>query len=259
MWPVILGHDNWLQLWHPEVAVLMILLWTLYVAVSRVRRVAIARDRQIAFASALVLVYASMGTPLKLLGDDFLFTAHMVQYVLLSMVVAPLLIWGIPPQAWKTLWELRIVKPVLSLLTYPPIALLLFNIVFSGLLYPRILDLSLRDNWLYLAAPYGMLVSAVAMWWPLMSPILESPRLSRGSRLIYLFFNVDLMMPASVYIIDTGHADYLIYQLAPRVFHLSALADQQLGGIVMSVGMFIAYTVTFLITYAGYDESHWYE
>ncbi|MCL5972539.1 MAG: cytochrome c oxidase assembly protein, partial [Firmicutes bacterium] len=238
MWPASLRHDSWLQLWHPEVAVLMILMWTLYHAISRVREIAIARDRQIAFASALVLLYVSMGTPLKILGDDFLLSAHMVQYVLLSMAVAPLLVWGIPPQTWRTLWELPLLKPVLSLLTYPPFALLLFNTVFSGLLYPRILDLSLQDNWLYLVAPYGMLVSAVAMWWPLMSPILESPRLSRGSRLIYLFFNLDLMMPASVYIIDTGHADYLIYRLAPRVFHLSALADQQLGGIEMSLGMF---------------------
>ncbi len=48
-------------------------------------------------------------------------------------------------------------------------------------------------------------------------------------------------MPVSVYIIDTGHADYLIYRTAPGVSHLSALADQKLGCIVMSVGMFIAY------------------
>lgn len=93
MWPAAsLRHDSWLQLWHPEVAVLMILMWTLYHAISRVREIAIARDRQIAFASALVLLYVSMGTPLKILGDDFLLSAHMVQYVLLSMAVAPLLV-----------------------------------------------------------------------------------------------------------------------------------------------------------------------
>ncbi len=74
-----------------------------------------------------------------------------------------------------------------------------------------------------------------------MSSTSKSPRLSRGLRLINLFLNLDLIMPVSVYIIDTGHADYLIYRTAPGVSHLSALADQKLGCIVMSVGMFIAY------------------
>ncbi len=257
-WAKIQKQYGWFGLWHPEIILLLLIVWVLYEWFRRTHQ-AIRFAQYSSFVAGIGAIYASMGTPLKLLGDAYLLTAHMVQYVLLSMAVPPLIIFGVPNSIWEWLWQRKWLNTIFRIITYPPLALLLFNLVFSGLLYPAVLDLSLRNTWLYLAAPYGMLITAVAMWWPLMSPLSESPRLSRGASLVYLFFGLDLMMPASVYIIDTGRPDYWIYREAPRLFHLSALADQQLGGIVMSIGMLLAYAVAFIATYAGYDDSHWYE
>lgn len=251
----LLSDYGWFKLWHPEVALALGIIVILYH-----RLIADATKRQrLAFWAMLTTFYVAIGTPIKVVADDYLLTAHMVQYVLMSMVIPPLLIYGLGSLAWRRLLGIPWLASVWRLLTYPPLALIGFNVVFSALQYPAILDLSLRNAWAYLVLPYLILAMSVAMWWPLLSPLQEFPRLSRGAQLVYLFFNLDFMMPASVYIVDTRHADYSIYQHAPRLFHLSALADQQLGGLVMGVGMFLAYVVAFGMIYAGYDEGHWYE
>lgn len=246
---------GWLRLWHPEVALALGVIAILYLRLAA----DVTMHQRLTFGAMLTVLYVAIGTPIKVVADDYLLTAHMVQYVLMSMVIPPLLIYGLGPLTWRRLLGIPWVASMWRLITYPPVALIGFNGVFSGLQYPPVLDLSLRNAWAYLILPYLILAMSVAMWWPLLSPLTEFPRLSRGAQLLYLFFNLDFMMPASVYIVDTRHADYSIYQHAPRLFHLSALADQQLGGLVMGVGMFLAYVVAFGIIYAGYDEGRWYE
>ena len=87
----------------------------------------------------------------------------------------------------------------------------------------------------------------------------ELGMISRGYQLLYIFFNFDLMMPALVYIIDTARPFYVFYMHAPRIFGISALADQQLGDLLMGASMTIAYISAFLATYTKYDETHWYD
>lgn len=251
----LVSEYGWLRLWHPEVALALGVIAILYHRLA----LEVAARQRVTFGAMLLMLYVAIGTPIKVVADEYLLTAHMVQYVLMSMVIPPLLIYGLGSLTWRRILGIPWVASVWRLLTYPPIALIGFNLVFSGLQYPAVLDLSLRNAWAYLVLPYLILVMSVTMWWLLLSPLEEFPRLSRGAQLIYLFFNLDFMMPASVYIVDTRHADYSVYQHAPRLFHLSALADQQLGGLVMGVGMFVAYAVAFGIIYAGYDEGHWYE
>lgn len=247
--------DNWLSLWHPEVIACLAIVGILY---HRLARSAVPRQR-VMFWAMLVTLYIAIGTPVKLIADEYLLTAHMIQYVLMSMVVPPLLIAGIPLTGWRSLWSVSGLSEMWRVLSFPPVALIGFNVAFSSLQFPSILDMSLRNAWAYFVLPYVILILSTAMWWPILSPLDEFPRLSRGAQLVYLFFNVDFMMPASVYILDTSRADYRVYEDAPRLFHLSALADQQLGGLIMGVGMFLAYAVAFGIIYAKYDEGRWYE
>src|SRR5215216_4616683 len=55
------------------------------------RRV-VRRHQQIAFFSGLLVIFASLNGPLHDLSDTYLFSAHMVQHLLLSLVVPPLLL-----------------------------------------------------------------------------------------------------------------------------------------------------------------------
>ena len=65
-----------------------------YVAMTRRRP---SRDAGYFFAGVFVLLFAQC-SPLDALGDSYLFSAHMIQHLLLLLIVPPLLILGIP--AW---------------------------------------------------------------------------------------------------------------------------------------------------------------
>ncbi len=276
-------HYNFFTLWHPEVILLVVILTVIYFQLVGPIKArfgenlpAVPLIQKIYFMAALLVFYVAMGTPLKLVADKYLFAGHMIQYALLSMVLPPLLLAGIPQWMIQSLWKTRFWYKVLRITTNPPFAIITFNILFSFIEWPPILDASLHYDWLYVLESYVMLFAAIFLWWPVMSPILqrrarnlnvarkpgqlpELGMISRGYQLLYIFFNFDLMMPALVYIIDTARPFYVFYMHAPRIFGISALADQQLGDLLMGASMTIAYISAFLATYTKYDETHWYD
>ena len=52
--------------------------------------------RRIAFTSGVLVMLLALATPLDTIGDTYLFTAHMLQHLLLTLVAAPLLLLGTP-------------------------------------------------------------------------------------------------------------------------------------------------------------------
>ncbi len=276
-------HYNFFALWHPEVMLLVIILAVVYFQLGGPLRERFGDNlpdvptlQKVYFMAALAVFYLAMGTPVKLVADDYLFAGHMVQYALLSVVLPPLLLAGIPQWMMNALWKTGFWSRVLSVATNPPFAIIAFNVIFSGIEYPAVLDASLRNDWVYVLESYVMLFSAIFMWWPIMAPVEkkqnrhlrvvrkrgqmpELAMVSRGYQLVYIFFNFDLMMPALVYIIDTSTPFYTFYLHAPRIFGISALADQQLGVLIMGLSMATAYLSAFIASYAKYDDSHWYE
>src|ERR1051325_1775784 len=61
--------------------------------------------RKLSFFAGLFVMFASLNGPIHDLSDDYLFSAHMVQHLLLTLAMPPLLLAGTPG------WMLR---PVLS-------------------------------------------------------------------------------------------------------------------------------------------------
>src|SRR5438552_1382836 len=52
--------------------------------------------RRIAFGSGVLVMLLALATPLDTIGDTYLFTAHMLQHLLLTLIAAPLLLAGTP-------------------------------------------------------------------------------------------------------------------------------------------------------------------
>ncbi len=52
----------------------------------------------ISFYFGVFFAYIAVGSPLDQIGESFLFSAHMLQHMLLIYVSAPLIILGLPPE-----------------------------------------------------------------------------------------------------------------------------------------------------------------
>lgn len=193
-------------------------------------------DGQIAsFSFAMILMLVSLQGPLHELSDNFLFSAHMVQHLAVMLVMPPFLIAGIPD--WMLRPALRVpgVGRLARWLTLPLISFGLINVVFGAWHFPGPYDLMMRDHPVHIVMHLMIMATGVIMWWPVMSPLPELPRLAAPLQMIYLFVLGIPMMVVAALITLSDHPLYTWYVQAPRVSWMSALDDQRMGGAIMWV------------------------
>jgi putative membrane protein len=199
----------------------------------RAGRPAVSQWRQAAFhlgtlAGLLVLI-----SPLDELGDEYLFSAHMTQHLLLMYVTASCWVLGFPG------WLLdaasggvlrRGVQTVLS-----PVAAL---IIFSGVMLvwhvPAIYGAAEDHEWIHITEHLTYIGAAMIGWWPILGPSTRLvPARSAPLRILYGFL---VVMPGTLLgavLAFAGTPLYEYYRTVPHPFGLTALADQQLAGLIM--------------------------
>lgn len=187
------------------------------------------------FAAGMALMFLALQGPLHELSDYFLFSAHMVQHLLIMLVVPPLMLIGTP--GWMIRPALRFpgVKPVARLLTHPVAAFLLVNLLFGIWHFPGPYDLMMRDHAVHKAMHLMIMAIGFVLWWPVSSPLPELPRLPGPVQMLYLFVLGIPMMIVSVIIVFADTHFYTWYAQAPRIFPLDEIEDQKLGALIMWV------------------------
>lgn len=240
--PAPLHLHSFVDLWHPGVLSLALLLITAYLfTVGPLRRrlelgPPLPLRMQAAGVAGLALIYVAEGTPLHILSEQYLFSAHMVQHLLLTMVMAPLVLLGTPDWLVRLPLRLRPVTVAARWLTRPVLALVLFNLVYSIWHLPVLYNTALVYHWFHMVQHALLVPAALLMWWPLLSPAPELPRLPEPAQLLYIFLVGVSQMAAFGAVTFAEHVLYGEYAQAPRVWGLSAAADQQLAGAIMKVG-----------------------
>jgi putative membrane protein len=228
---------------HPSVVVGTAILGALYVwGITAARRRWHLSDRPpeawrlLCFAAALVTLLLSLNGPVHDLSDYYLFSAHMFQHLVLTLLFPPLLIAGIP--GWLLSPLLRR-HPALArvgrVLTRPLVAGILFTVTITIWHVVTFYELMMRDHDVHVFTHILFMVSAVIMWWPVMSPVPEVPRLREGPAMLYLFLVSIPMQLVAALISLADDPLYLWYVDAPRTWGLSPLDDQKIGGLMMWV------------------------
>ena len=193
--------------------------------------------RQVAFYSGVALVLVALATPLDTLADKYLFTAHMLQHLLLTLGVAPLLLAGTP--AWLMREFLRVTRLTgfVRWAHHPLVAFFGFNLVFALAHVPAFYELTLASEPLHAVEHLVFIATAMLMWMPILSPATEiSATYPALGQVLYLFLQT---VPASLVgaLLSATNSPYFpTYVLAPRITALSPIEDQQLGGLIMWVG-----------------------
>ena len=187
------------------------------------------------FTFGLVIMLLSLQGPLHELSDFYLFSAHMVQHLGVMLVMPPFLLHGTPAWMIRPLVRPKPVMWVARLLTLPLVAFALNNVIFGAWHFPGPYDLMMRNHDVHVAMHLMIMASGAIMWWPVMSPLPELPRVAPPLQMIYLFVLGIPMMVVAALITFSDNALYTWYAAAPRVFPLDVLDDQRLGGVIMWV------------------------
>ena len=172
--------------------------------------------------------------PVHDLAEGRLFSVHMAQHLVFSLVAVPLMLVGTPAPVLR-----RVLAPVagpLRRLTHPVAATLLFNAVVVLTHIPGVVTVTVTNEPLHLLAHLVLVGSSIVMWLVALSPLPEVPRLGDPARMVYLFGqSIVPTVPAS-FLTFAAAPLYAVYANAPRIWGIDATSDQQLAGAVMKIG-----------------------
>jgi putative membrane protein len=183
--------------------------------------------------AALATLFLSLNGWLHDLSDSYLFSAHMVQHLLLALVVAPMLIMATPGWMLRPALKSRPVAAGARWATNPLRSFAIFNAVMCAWHLPPLYNLAMANHPLHIVQHLMFLVAAVLMWWPILRPLPELPRLAYPAQMLYLFL---MSIPMSIVAVYIAYADtvlYPAYATAPRIWGISPMEDQQIGGLIM--------------------------
>ena len=205
--------------------------------------------RIVSFTLGVWFIFFALYSPLDVLSDEFLFSAHMVQHLILTLIVPPLLLMGTPGWLLRPLLQSPVVFQVARFVTYPVAAFLLFNGIFAVWHVPTIYEAGLNHLSIHIIQHLLFMATGILMWWPVLSPIPELPRLPYPGQVLYLFL---LSIPPAVVgglITFSDEVLYPTYASATEIWGISAASDQQIGGVMMKLPGFLIFVVAAAIIF----------
>ena len=188
------------------------------------------RDRGAAYAGSMLLLAVAFWSPIHHLGLHYLLTAHLLQNVILAEWAPLLAVLGVSPAMAAAAAGIRVWR----LLTHPLVALPLWLVDYYVWHVPAVYDAALeRQSWLIHVEHACYFGTGLLFWWPLVQ---ELPRrLPSGLRAAYVFAAFVLAAPLGLLLALLPHPIYPYYvEARPRVWGLSPIADQELGGVTMA-------------------------
>ena len=219
-------------------------IWVLYEWRVRVHRRAGAasaepagptRGQRALFVSGLLLMFLTLNGPIHDLSDYYLFSAHMVQHLALTLVIPPLLVLGTPGWMLRPALRVQWVNRWAHRLTGARTAFIVFNVVLAAWHLPPLYNLAMANHGVHIVEHLMFLVSATLMWWPLTSQMPELPRLAYPGQMLYCFLMTIPMSIVAFCITLADHLLYPAYAAAPRMWGITPMVDQAAGGLIMWV------------------------
>ncbi len=192
--------------------------------------------KALSFAGALGVLFVALTGPIHDLSDYYLFSAHMIQHMVLVFAMPPLLLHGTPGWMVRPLLRGRRLLALGRVLTRPVGAFATFNVVLVAWHLPPLYNLAMEQHPVHIVEHLMIMAASVILWWPMLSPIEELPRTAYPIQMLYLFVVGLPMVMVAIFISMADGLLYPYYEAAPRIWErLTPQADQHLGGLIMWV------------------------
>ncbi|MBK9714494.1 MAG: cytochrome c oxidase assembly protein [Kouleothrix sp.] len=230
--------------WHGHPSVLLGCLALLLAYLAGLRRVGGGPMgwRMAAFAAGVAALLLALLSPLHALGDGYLFSAHMLQHLLLLQIVPPLLLLGLPPALIERLLRRAVLAAAERALGQPLAAWLLGSGAVWAWHLPSLYNAALASEPAHIAEHLCFLATATIFWWPVLAPG-GWARLGTLPALLYLFAAAASSSALGILLAATPPGMYPAYlrptdrlgilPLLRDGWGLTPAVDQQLGGLLM--------------------------
>lgn len=193
-------------------------------------------ERLLAVGLGVIVALVALLIPMQIFGMYHMFTVHMIQHLLLSLAVPPLLLLSLDTEHLRRLFaDHPGLARVVGRVTNPFVASLLFNATIWLWHAPLLMQAMMGNIGIHILSDLTYLLTGLIFWWPLINPLRdENHTLSLGGKLAYLFFSDMPMMLIGAGM--TFMAPLYAFDMTNPTMHMVITAqDQQLGGLLMWV------------------------
>ncbi len=252
--------------WEPSIVIGCALLMLGYLFATKWR----FSRRTIYFGLGVVLLLLTLCGPLDVLGDNYLFSAHMAEHMMLELAIPPLWLIGIPlwlaQQAMGHSWIARVEQ----VLGTPTLAWFLGIGTLWIWHLPLFYNAALANEHIHIMQHLSFLVTATIFWWPILAPRIYR-RLTAFWSIIYLFLAAvaNGILGALLTFAPVGFYPYYVHprdelgalSLIRDGWGLTPAADQQVGGLIMWIGGAVIFLWAIMAVYARWftQEKNWPE
>jgi putative membrane protein len=202
--------------------------------------------QRVCFTLGTLLLALALVSPLDIIGDIYLFSAHMTQHLILLLLVPPLWLFGLPPKLLKRLRGNSWFSKGERVLSQPVLAWFIGIATVWVWHLPVLFEATLENEIIHIGEHLLFIASGLIFWWPIIvKPAPTVKALSPLLAIVYLFLGavgssflgiILTFSPAGIY------PEYLhpgdLYGVLPTIrqnWGISAALDQQVGGILMWV------------------------
>ena len=207
----------------------------------------ISKTQMRTFILMIALMWFASDWPMHDLAEEYLYSLHMVQHMILTYMVPPLALLATPEWLFRLLIGNGKVYRVVRALTLPVVGVVVYNLTLLTTHIPQLVNKSAEGGPLHYSLHVLVVVTSLMFWTPICGPIREW-RMSDGAKMIYLFgTSLIPTIPAGWLTFAEGSV-YNHYDHAVRVGGISVISDQQAAGGIMKLGgsIFIWIVIIFI-------------
>lgn len=252
---LLAAEDFWRWQPHPEVWVLVVGLAGLYLYALRAlgprlvpagQPVATPAQKRW-FVLGIVMLWIAADWPMHDVSEEYLYSVHMFQHMAFSFFIPPVMLLATPEWFARVVigegavgrWFLKLARPIPAAVVFNAFQLVSH---WSG-----VVNASVSNGLLHYAIHTVLVISALAVWMPVVSPMPEY-RISAPAQCVHLFLtSIVPTVPAAWLALAEGVV-YEAYDTPARLFGISATSDQQVAGLIMKLGggIFLWMVIVFL-------------
>ena len=233
--------------WDPHLITWVVLIVAVALVVSGHRRLQRRAERPIAwtrrqmslFAGAVVASVVALTWPIADLAAHWSLTALVVQRLILTLAVAPMLLLGLPYDVLQSLTRPRLVDAIVMRLQKPPVAVATVTVVVVGSMTPLLVAAQSSSRLVRGVLDLTMVAAGLVLWIPVLGRVPGILRLRPVVRFVYLVAQAVVPAFLSFIYIFSNRPLYPAFSGSHAAIGLRPLNDQQIAGFVSKLSMLL--------------------
>lgn len=219
----------------------------------------VVTHRQIAsFAAGVVMLWLASDWPVHDVGEQDLYSVHMLQHMMLSYFMPPLILLGMPTWLARLIVGDGRVYSVVRFLAKPVVAAVLFNVAVMVTHIPGVVNASVDGPTIVHYSLHVMVVTFSFLMWTCVCGPLPELRIGTAGAMVYLFAQSIVPTVPAGWLTFAEGAVYRAYDHPDRLWGVSVTSDQQMAGLIMKIGGSIFLWSVVIYLFFGRFAQSWY-